>query len=287
MMEVKFHCDEECNFHKGYGVRAFTYTDYSIEMHSHDFYEVNIVFAGSGTHCIKNREIRVCRGDVFVIPPMVPHAYTDTNGLEVYHILLQKSFLDRNKAESEQVRGFLQLTEIEPFLRGSASNASGNFYLRLSYTQLMELNGELSFIDELSPFSWEECSAMKYHATWKILYWLSELLNRQINSAKDTPKMKYEMQILGALEYIHNNYGEKITIDDICREVYLSRSTFLRAFRSVCGMPPMEYLNSYRCRKALEQLGSSGCSKTETAHSCGFFDLSHMQRMLKKHGLTL
>ena len=37
MMEIKFHCDEECNFHKGYGVRAFTYTDYSIEMHSHDF----------------------------------------------------------------------------------------------------------------------------------------------------------------------------------------------------------------------------------------------------------
>ena len=37
MVDIKFHCDEKNNFKKEISVRAFTYTDYSIEMHNHDF----------------------------------------------------------------------------------------------------------------------------------------------------------------------------------------------------------------------------------------------------------
>ena len=51
-------------------------------------------------------------------------------------------------------------------------------------------------------------------------------------------------------------------------------------------MSPIEYLNQYRCKKAAEQLIVSRYTKTEIAHSCGFYDLSHMERMLKKDGLT-
>ena len=97
MVDIMFHCNEKSNFHQGYSARAFTYTDYSIPMHSHDFYEVNIIMSGSGTHCIEKGRFRVKCGDVFVIPPMVAHAYTDTDKLEVYHILLLKSFVEENK----------------------------------------------------------------------------------------------------------------------------------------------------------------------------------------------
>jgi len=61
----------------------------------------------------------------------------------------------------------------------------------------------------------------------------------------------------------------------------------LRSFKSICGMSPIEYLNNYRCKKAIEQLDSFNCSKTEIAHNCGFYDLSHMERMLKKYRWTI
>lgn len=280
MVDIKFHCNEKNNFAKGFSVRAFTYTDYSIEMHNHDFYEVNIVLSGIGTHCIENGRFRVKPGDVFVIPPMVAHAYTDTDGLEVYHILLQKSFIEKNKTETEQVSGFLQLTEIEPFLRSNFTNA---FFLQLSQLQLMQLKNELELIDDNSIFSWEECAFIKYHTTWKLLYWFSFLLNEQINSDVRSSEKKHEARIIRTLEYIHNNYSEKISIESLCKEAFLSRSTFLRSFKSVCGMSPIEYLNHYRCKKAIEQVQSSNCSKTEIAHNCGFYDLSHMERILKKY----
>ena len=278
-MDIKFHCDVAGNFPDGTQVRAFTYKDYSIEMHNHDFYEMNIVLAGSGTHCIENGRFAVGRGDVFVIPPMVAHAYTDTLGLEVYHILLQKDFLQKHRGEAEQVEGFLQLTEIEPFLRG---NFSGELFLHLSPLQLERLQEGLALLDDHSTFS----PYLKQHATLTLLYWLSALLDGQLHRGSDgDPRAKEP--ILRALEYLHQNYGRKITVDTLCELTYLSRSTFLRAFGQVCGLSPMKYLTRYRCKKALEMIAEGVVSKTEIAHACGFYDLSHMEKMLKGQDLHI
>lgn len=280
MVDIIFHCDEEGNFRKGYPVRAFTYSDYCIEMHNHDFYELNIVLSGTGTHYIENGSFQVKSGDVFVIPPLVAHAYVDTQKLEVYHILLKKSFVAENQKEAKKVKGFLQFTEIEPFLR---SNFVNSCFLHLSQSELFQLKNELNYIDDNSDFSWEECAALKYHAVWKLLYWFSTSLYKQTALSESSAESKYEILIINALEYIHNHYGEKITVDILCKEVFLSRSTFLRNFKLVCGISPIEYLNNYRCKKATEQLEFADCSKTEIAHNCGFYDLSHMERRLKNY----
>lgn len=280
MVDIKFHCDEKSNFSSNFSARAFTYTDYSIELHSHDFYEVNIVFNGTGTHCIENSSFQITEGDVFVIPPTVAHSYINTDKLEVYHILLKKSFLEQNKAESENVAGFLQLTEIEPFLRSTSSNA---FFLHLNHLQLIQLKNEIIFIDDNGPFSWKECALMKYHEIWKILYWFSTLLNQQTAFKEKTYKKRYELCIIDALEYIHSHYDEKISIDTLCKKVFLSRSTFLREFKKICNTSPMEYLIKYRCEKAIDMLANTDCSKTLIAQNCGFYDLSHMMATLKKY----
>ena len=278
MVDVKFHCDEKENFAENCSVSAFTYTDYSIEMHNHEFYELNIVLAGTGTHHIENGSFRVKTGDVFMIPPMVAHAYEDTEHLEVYHILLKKNFIMQNQKEANKVNGFLQFTEIEPFLR---SNFVHSCFLHLNQSLMSQLKDELKYIDDSGEYSWEDCACMKYHAVWKLLYWFSQSLYQQNVLRKNAAENKYEKQIISALEYIHSNYGEKITIEVLSKEVFLSRSTFLRNFKEVCGISPIEYLNQYRCKKAMEWFESRERSKTEIAHACGFYDLSHMERMIK------
>ncbi len=280
MVDIKFHCDEETNFRHGFSARAFTYTDYSIEMHNHDFYEVNIVLAGKGIHCIEKSSFCIVPGDVFVISPMVAHAYKNTENLEVYHILLKKEFIEQNKSESKDVTGFLQFTEIEPFLRNNSSN---KFFLHLSTLQLMQLKNELKFIDDKGLFSWKECSSMKYHCILKLMYWFSYLLDEQLRNKSRFSETKYEIQIMDVLKYMHMHYSEKITIDVLCEVAFMSRSTFLRTFKNLCNISPIEYLNNYRCEKAREMLLNGKHSKTTVAHSTGFYDLSHMKRMLKKY----
>lgn len=137
---------------------------------------------------------------------MVAHSYKNTDKLEVYHILLKKEFVERNKSESKNVKGFLQFMEIEPFLR---NNSSSKLFLHLNTHRLIQLKNELEFIDDNSLFSWQECSSMKYHCVWKLIYWFSYLFDKQLQNNSQSSIKKYEIHVLEALKYIHTHYSEK------------------------------------------------------------------------------
>ncbi len=277
-MDIKFHCDEEKNFYNGQLIRTVLSPDYSIEPHNHDFYEINIVLKGIGTHQIENECFRVKAGDVFLIPPMIVHAYYDTENLDVYHILLHKDFIAENKNESTNMPGFLQFTEIEPFLR---QHFSSSMFLHLSVGQMLQLKQELDFVEN-TYFDKSVFNPLKYHTMWKIIYWLSYLLSEQIKKLDEQPVDKHETNILNVLEYIHKHYADKITVDLLCKKSFMSKATLFRWFYNMCRCTPMQYLNKYRCEKALEMMSLTDWSKTEIAHRCGFYDLSHMERVLKK-----
>ena len=148
-MNIEFHSSAERNFKTEHQqVRAFLYTDYSIALHNHDFYEINIILKGNGTHQIENACFSVKTGDVFIIPPMTIHAYYDTNELDVYHILLHKDFIINNYSEATTIPGFLQFIEIEPYLR---QHFASKIFLHLSHNQLMQLKSDISFIEEGGP----------------------------------------------------------------------------------------------------------------------------------------
>lgn len=245
---------------------------------------MNIVFGGKGIHQIENARFHVKAGDVFVIPPMVVHAYYDTAGLDVYHILLHKSFIFDNKSEANAVPGFLQLLEIEPYLRRHFSDA---MFLHLTPNQLMLLKNDLDIIEENGAFDKKESIPLMTHTARKILYWLSHLLNDQLRADEKKQSGKYDLVIINLLEYIHRNYGSKLTVDMLCKKAFLSRSTLFRSFTAVCGCTPTEYINRYRCTKALEMIDTTELSKTDIAHACGFYDLSHMERVLKQHNSAM
>ena len=272
-MEISFHCDQDHNFpDPRQFVRGVCYKDYTIEPHTHEFYEINIVLSGTGTHCIGECRVPVRAGDVFMIPPMVVHAYCDTERLEVYPLLLHRDFVSRNRPEAEEAQGFLHFMEIEPFLRSN----DASLFLHLSGSRLAQLRTQLHFLDDSAPYD----HGLKYHAAWQAVYWLSWLLAQQMERKK--PQNKHEASILDAMQYIHTHYGEKLTNDVLCRAVYLSRSTFLRNFQAICGCTPTAYIRAYRSRKAVQMMQETQLSQTEIAHACGFYDLSHMQRSVKR-----
>lgn len=283
-MNIKFHCSEKSNFpDENQKVRAFLYKNYSIEPHNHDFYEMNIVMHGTGIHNIEDNAFEVKTGDIFVIPPMSVHSYYNTQNLDVFHILLKKEFVSSNIKEAINVDGFIQLMEIEPYLR---SHFEEKMFLHYSYTRLNGLKTDLNIIDENTEYDFNCPEALKEHTVWKIIYMFSGALYKHINSSKKIKSHKYEQSIIFILEYLHKNYSEKITVDALCKKAYLSRSTLLRSFYDICGCTPIEYLNNYRCKRAIEMFENHPeLSKTQIAHSCGFYDLSHMNRMLRHEGV--
>ena len=61
--------------------------DYPINMHSHNFYEINIVVEGNGVHYIEDNLCLAKPGDVFAIPPKNRHGYWSENDLNIFHLL--------------------------------------------------------------------------------------------------------------------------------------------------------------------------------------------------------
>ena len=80
MFPTKLDNNEEYNFYHWQFFKnhlnittAFIEKNYIIKMHEQEFYEINVVIKGSGMHYIKNNKSPAKVGDVFIIPPHVPH----------------------------------------------------------------------------------------------------------------------------------------------------------------------------------------------------------------------
>ncbi len=275
---IKFHCDINTAFSSAeQKIRTFMYYGYEIESHTHDFYEINIVMGGSGNHIIGNNSIEVKKGDVFAIPPKIIHSYRDCEGLNVYHLIFRPEFID-GLLKNEKTEGLQMFLEIEPLLRQGISN---NLFLSLSSKELMAIKNDLDAISEEKEGDYPTGDYFKNHTAQKLIHWFAWLMVKQGNK-KDSPvDADTELAITKIINYIYEEYSHKITIDTLCRISNMSRATLFRSFKAYCGCSPMQFIQSYRKKQALNFMAEQKNSKTFIAQECGFYDLSHMERYIK------
>jgi transcriptional regulator GlxA family with amidase domain len=85
-----------------------------------------------------------------------------------------------------------------------------------------------------------------------------------------------------ALVYIHTQYAEPISRDDIARHISISGNYLTDCFRQVMGVTPMTYLTRYRIQRARELLDTTDQTITRIALATGFSEVSHFTRTFKR-----
>lgn len=89
------------------------------------------------------------------------------------------------------------------------------------------------------------------------------------------------------LEYIHTNYQDKITLEDLTRCAHLNRVSLNRMFQNVCGCTAMGYVLSYRLKIAEDLLTHTGMILSEIASATGFeYDTYFIKQFTTKRGMT-
>ena len=83
------------------------------------------------------------------------------------------------------------------------------------------------------------------------------------------------------LQFIHDRYWEKVTLQDIARAANISKSEALRSFRSGVLTTPIDYLVKYRLNRAKELLITTGYSVSEIALAVGFDNVGYFGRIFK------
>lgn len=248
-------------------VRAFWHRNYAIGMHTHNFPEVNIVTGGRGLHCIGEMVIEVQPGDVFVMTPDVMHGYVDEGRLDVYHLLLSPAFMQRYRRELEGMPGYARMFAIEPYLRQVYDE---KLFLHLQPMALDALRGDL---EEMAR---TECEGLHVCTSVVALH----LILRLCGLAMEAPQAA-SAEILEVMSYIRAHPDADLTLPALAKTARMSRSTFCRQFEKIVRISPGEYVRRCRTELARRMLAEGKENRTEIALSCGFYDLSHMNRCLQ------
>ncbi len=89
--------------------------------------------------------------------------------------------------------------------------------------------------------------------------------------------------LIPVIEYIAENYTQKIKNDTLSSIAGLSTVYFRRLFKEVYGISPIEYIKELKIKKAKEMLRSDYGSISDIALSLGYQNIYDFSRDFKKH----
>jgi AraC-like DNA-binding protein len=112
---------------------------------------------------------------------------------------------------------------------------------------------------------------------------LSELPQR-IDCVRAGKRQELMRRLGWATDYMHSNLQHALTLDDIARAARLSSFHFLRTFRQVHGVTPMDYLREQRTQRALALLESTKLPVAEVAQLVGLSRLTLWRSVSKAAG---
>jgi AraC-like DNA-binding protein len=252
-------------------VHVYLHQNYMHKMHVHQFCEMNIIFSGEGRHYIGDSSLPASVGDVFIIPPLIPHGYDPHGRLDILHILLRADFLQRYREELCQLPSYSLLFDIEPQIRlssGSEYNLQIPSYLFPTFRDEIQ---RLIQIEDSGQYAYQSILTLGFIGK------LGELLHQNMQNEEFRTRGG---ELLRVMEYIRENLGQKLTLDLLASKANMSKSTLNRHFAEILHTSPMQYVMECRLGKAKMLLSQGELSKTEIAHLCGFFDIAHMNKYL-------
>ena len=238
--------------------------------HSHDYLELDFVLSGNGRYRIDDHVYDVTEGDILILNPGVMHQV----------ILVEEN-------ETPNTDFFLAATDFQ--LADMAPN----------HLPLPNNSPVLHTTGELRQKVFRICASMetenaasrpgKYDMLKTYLVQLLLLIIREQydpverNGAYSFESVNKKYVVEQILSYFEDHYNEKISLDQIAENMYLSPFYVSKIFKSETGDTPIRHLINIRLEKAYELLwqGWNG-SIQEAASAVGYDDAYHFSKLFKK-----
>ena len=246
--------------------------------HCHDFIEIVIILKGKGHFIINDEKVLVSEGNVLILNPGTyhrsipdsPHTLT-----ECYLAFTDVDFVNAPRNFFPFFHGQKMLSKLPERVkkeifqlccsidRESQSRNPGRYFMLKAY--LIQVICLLLRFDRQEEIADQHC-----------------LAGYEFKS----PNKKYVVQQI--MKYMENHYKEKISLDQIAENMYLSPFYISKLFKSETGDTPINYLISLRMEKAKELLDqNSTLSIQEAAAAVGYEDAYHFSKLFKKfYGLS-
>lgn len=226
--------------------------------HWHDFYEIEIILSGEGTHILNGYEHPFKRGLVYILSPLDFHQLKPKGKIELYNIMFRESMLTQ-----DFILTLLRTNNILYFDEKEFENISLICNILESEINKSEKYNDIFLKNMLESF-------------------LILILRKMENSTIDKSKTK-DAAINNAVIYIHQHFKENPSLTQTANLVHLSPKYFSQKFKETTGRNFNQYLTELKLSHAKKLLISSDLSVAEICFASGFTSLSNFMKTFKKN----
>ena len=247
-----------------------TRTEAEEQYHCHDISELAFVLSGTGKYHIEGQIYEVNEGDLLIFRPGVHHQALYVPEAEVPATEFFVGFCD------------VQLPGREP---NDVPLPGGGYILHTSGELRQKIFRICSSMEAESAVCWQG----RYHM---LKAYLMQLLLLILKEQAPLPKSRkgYSFESLNRkyvveqiVGYFEDHYSEKISLDTIAENMYLSPFYISKIFKSETGDTPIRHLINIRLERARELLVQEEMSIQEVAAAVGYEDAYHFSKLFKKY----
>lgn len=245
-------------------------------LHHHDFYEVNLLLAGSVTYNIESRVYHLTVGDLLLIGPNELHQpiqNEERGGCERLIVWIDKAYL-------QQYANFgFDLTACFDNTRQEHTNC-----LRFADESMQRVAALMERCIEENAS--EDFGSRMMADT--LMVQIMILINRMADKGFRPGELrdKSDSLVSNVLGYINDHYAEELTLDALANKFFISKYHLSREFVRLAGTSVHRYITQKRLVIA-KQLLSEGKPSSAVYQQCGFGDYSNFYRAFKaEYGIS-
>jgi AraC-like DNA-binding protein/mannose-6-phosphate isomerase-like protein (cupin superfamily) len=241
-------------------------------LHWHSEFEFIVVIEGAITYTVEDTDYILRPLEGLFIPSNKLHAAKSYNKMPLEAIVV---LFHPNIFGNPQTPTYSKF--VQPLITGET---------QVNYKIAGEEPWKMSIIDLLK--SMEQFRA--YHlGDYELLIkskiyeiWHLFLHNAKIITNKENDTNYKSDRLHPVLEYIHRNYKEEITLENLAKLLPMSEGQFCHTFKEIMGIPPIAYVVRHRILQSCVLLTEGSYKISEIAKSTGFNTISYFNREFKK-----
>lgn len=255
----------------------------NLRPHRHEFVQIIYISRGRLKHALHHTVFNVYRGDIFIIPPYVPHYFIDddVDPFEIIEFEFVPEFIDERFSADNPDNSFMDFAYLEPFLV-----VEKEIRPRLKLCGGIQLEVERIFTEIIREYETQESNhqLLIRALLQKLLVLVGREFKRSITGTESQELFdRHRDALYQAITYIDENLSSTVSIEEASRVAMLSQSYFRYLFKLMFHKSFVEYVNDRRIAKASELLRTKPeMLIIDICYETGFNSVTHFNRVFRQ-----
>ena len=226
------------------------------QLHWHDYYELEIILDGSGTHTINDKTYEVVKGSAYLLTMQDVHIILAKTDLKILNVCIVRPNIDDSFA-SLLTKGEINRTHV------------------FTDSELTQFKERLNYIEKLSLINADYARLLKKNL-------VEELVIRITTDEKSVKIDGKPDNVQKCVDIINRDFMLDISIESVAEKLFLSTNYLGWAFKKALNVTFREYLNEVRLKYARNLLLSTDLQLKEVAAYSGFNSVEYFSAVFKK-----